>query len=276
MTWQQGRRAGLRAWNGRPTRAELGTHPETRAGATCAAEQSRPAGGGRGSSSLPLISFLKSTQNKERTAVLPPLRTTITSIVFLLSQLLLSVNVKYRNITDNIEVLCVPRGGVGTARDPYCSCLRQPFPSRKDTECFWSARCARAGPGRCLEPRAPGDGAGSGDSCPCFTRKTLTCPNVVWDCLKLEEGVSPKDRHAGWVIPAPRRRHLDRGLLPACSPSPACRHGACTAHGGVRCPTLPACAAHLREKTHCLRCERCHGLPRAPSVPSPGASGTPS
>lgn len=132
------------------------------------------------------------------------------------------------------------------------------------------------GRGRRLEPHAPGDGAGSGDSCLCFTRKTLTCPNVVWDCLKLEEGVSPKDRHAGWVIPAPRRRHLDGGLLPACSPSPACRHGAFTAHGGVRCPTLPACAAHLREKTHCLRCERCHGLPRAPSVPSPGASGTPS
>lgn len=196
--------------------------------------------------------------------------------MFLLSQLLLSVNVKYRNITDNIEVLCVPRGGVGTARDPYCSCLRQPFPSRKDTECFWSARCARAGPGRCLEPRAPGDGAGSGDSCPCFTRKTLTCPNVVWDCLKLEEGVSPKDRHAGWVIPAPRRCHLDGAFCPPARPAlRACTAPAwpTVAFGARHCPH----AQHIcGEKTHCLRCERCHGLPRAPSVPSPGASGTPS
>lgn len=73
--------------------------------------------------------------------------------------------------------------------------------------------------GRRLEPHAPGDGAGSGDSCPCFTRKTLTCPNVVWDCLKLEEGVSPKDRHAGWVIPAPRRCHLDGAFCPPARPA---------------------------------------------------------
>lgn len=105
---------------------------------------------------------------------------TIASILFQLFLVFLFFNVKYRIVSDNIEVLCVPQGGVRTIQTHTFFAINTPSPSREGTRHFWRAWCAHTDSGSSTRsPPSPHGCVASGDSCPCFTARDITTYNVA-------------------------------------------------------------------------------------------------